>query len=514
MKPFRWMVFAIVSLLARPSISQVLYPESEYLDYYRILEIKNPDQERRLNIFPSILIPYGVDSLGWDAWGNNTSAHARLVPVRWAHHYNSSYARSYNDGALWRGKGYTTSIQGGVQGKIGKLEFTLAPIVYFSQNADFELAEPRDENNPYNYQFRNKRIDYVQRYGDASFAAFNPGQSEVRAVFKKATIGVSTQNIVFGPAQFNPLILSNNASGIPHIDIGTYKPIKTRIGWIEGKVYYGMLKKSDYFDGSDEWNYRYWSALSVGYSPGFLPELTIGFNRAFYEKSTDFSPIDLLVFINKFDDTDGDPRINDEFDQMGSITMRWLFPEVGFEAYAEYGKNDFGGKIWGTAPEHARAYTLGISKYIDLTPSSILKLTYEHTSLDKAKNSIYRPYNSWYSHGIVKSGYTIDGQIIGGGIGTGSVSDVVDAQYFSPKGRLMFRIQRIRFDDDYFFEEIQDELNHDHEWTLESAYSQFWGSYLVGFGAGLHFRQNQYFIKENDKTNLSLSLSITRAFGN
>lgn len=503
-----------VLLFGKSLTAQVLYPDSELIDYYRVQEIKS-NQAERLNIFPSIIQPYETASMEWNLWEDNllknTNEEIHILPVRWSNHFNSAYARGYNDGAVWKGKGLTSSLQGGFQGNKGVLSFTFAPIVFYSQNATFDLAEQRGNNNPFNYQFRNTRIDYVQRYGDQSFTHFDWGQSEIRLIYKSFTLGISTQNITLGPAQQNPLILSNNAAGIPHLDIGTHTPIQTKIGRLEGKVYYGILPKSDYFLNGDRWNYRYWSGFSVAYSPSFLPDLTLGFNRAFYQKAADFSPVDLLVFINNFDDTDGNPAINDEFDQKGSITMRWLFPEVGFEAYAEYGKNDFGGKFWGTSPEHSRAYTLGFSKYVDIKNDNVLKLTYEHTSLDKPRNSLYRFNNSWYSHGIVSQGYTINGQLIGGGIGSGSVGDFFEAQYFFPKGRWAMSAQRVRFDDDYFFDNILDINRHDHEWTLNSRFSRFVGTYLIGIDLGVSFRQNQYFIANNDKTNISLGLSVLKS---
>ena len=235
--------------------SQVLYPESALLDYYRVLEIKNQSLEKRLNLFPSIIKPYEADSLKWNPWGFTKSKDKKkieVLPIQWANHFNSKYARGYNDGAIWKGKGFTSSLQGGVQGKLGMLEYTFTPIVYYSQNADFELAEQRGNNKIFNYQFRNRRIDHVQRYGTDSFTKLNLGQSEIRMVYRSFTVGASTQNVTFGPAQYNPIILSNNAAGIPHFDIGTYKPIETKIGQIESKLYYGILTKSDYFSENDE----------------------------------------------------------------------------------------------------------------------------------------------------------------------------------------------------------------------------------------------------------------------
>ena len=509
---------ALFVFLSSYSQAQVLYPDSELLEYYRILEMKNPGIENRLNIFPSVISTYNKDSLSWNPWSDKVQIQTpknqsiEILPLRLGNYYNSTYARGYNDGALWKGKGYTGSLQGGVQGKLGILEFTIAPLVYYSQNSSFELAEQTGNNNPYNYQFRNKRIDYVQRYGDSGFTKFNLGQTDVRMVLKWFTLGVSTQNMTWGPSQRNPILMSNNASGFPHIDIGTYKPVETKIGWFETKIYYGSFKKSEYFDDAGEWNYRYWSGFSFGYRPSFLPSLSIGFNRSFYKKAQDFEASDLFVFLGKFDDLDGNQNGNDEYDQLASFTLRWLFEEVGFETYIEYGINDYGSKLIDTEPEHGRGYILGFSKYIDLKEENVLKLTYEHASVDRPKNFTYRINNSWFTHGIVLQGYTHDGQIIGSGIGPGSTSDYFDLQYFFEAGRLQLTAQRIRFDDDYFFLNINDLYRHDHEWTLESKYSRFVGDLLIGAEFAISFRENQYFISDNNKTNIYLGLNITKNF--
>lgn len=513
----RYTIIIFLLLLFYSGRAQVLYTESAWLDYYRLVELKNNGLTSRLNIFSSVVHPNAEDSLDWQIWEEHfplskEEKKMSILPIRLSNYYNSRYPKGGNDGALWKGRGYTGALQGGVQGRIGILYYTFCPVVYHVQNKAFPLADQQGSNHPYNYQFTNKRIDFVQRYGEDSFTAFDLGQSEIRLVLGRFTIGASTQNITWGPAQQNPLLLSNNAGGIPHIDLGAVRPIKTGIGEFEGKIYLGQLKKSDYFDEDEQWDYRYWTGLSVSYSPSFLPSLILGFNRSFYKKQDDVKISDYWVVVTKFDDVDGDPAVNDEYDQMGSVTLRWLFKEVGFETYLEYGKNDFGGKIWGTAPEHARAYVLGFSKAVDISDSKLLKLTYEHTTLDRAKNYIYRGYNSWYAHSIVQTGYSINGQLIGASIGTGSKSNYMEAQYFFPKGRLKLVAQAIRFNDDYFYINIQDEYTRDHEWTLASGFSRFLGSFLLDVDVAVSFRQNQYYVRDNDKTNWQLGLSITKIF--
>lgn len=500
------------------SEAQILLPDSELLAYQRILELKNDNIDQRLGIFPSLVNQYQKDSLEWNVWSEHYQPQSlknkdiRLETIQFSNFYNSGYPRGYNDGAIWKGKGLTTVFQAGVSGKYGMIEYSFAPVIYYSQNAEYELAPQNGNTNIYNYQF-NRNVDFVQRYGDNSFTDFDWGQSAIHFVYKAFSIGASTQNVVWGPAQLSPMLLSNNAAGIPHVELGTHKPVNTKIGAIESKFYWGKLRESDYYDDNEENNNRFWAGFVLAYNPSFLPGLTLGFNRAFYKKAEEFVNKDLAIALWRFSDPNDIEGTNDEFDQMGSATVRWLFKEVGFEAYLEFGKNDFGGKLIASAePEHARGYTLGFSKYVDVLKTNVLKLTYEHTTIDKAKSGLYRGHNSWYTHGIVKHGYTQNGQVLGAGIGPGSNTDFFDAQYFFKSGRIQLIAQRIRFNDDYFIENIEDKFRHDHEWTMEAKYSQYWKGILVGVRAARSSRTNIYYELDNDMLNWSFGLTLTKQF--
>lgn len=512
MRYFLMLSLAIISITAK---GQILYPDSELLEYYRVLEVKNNNAEDRLSFFPSIVNQYDNDSLSWNVWGDNIQPKklennkVRLESFRFSNYYNTTYARGMNDGAIWRGKGLTSAIQGGASGKFGILEFTIAPILYYSQNKPFELADQTGNNNIYNYQFTNKRVDYVQRYGDGSFTKFNWGQTDIRVVYKSYTLGVSTQNLVMGPAQRNPIIMSNNASGVPRIDLGTHKPIKTKIGMFEGKVFWGIMQESDYYDDDSANDNRYWTAISLAYSPNFIKGLSFGFHRSFLKRGEEFGSNDIYKALWSYENKKDTLNVNDEYDQLASATLRWIFKEVGFETYVEYGKNDFGGNPFSTEPEHARAYTLGLSKYVDVK-NNIVKLTYEHASLDKSRSTLYRGFNTWYSHHIVNHGYTQDGQVVGAGIGPGSTSDYFEAQYFFEQGRLQLSAQRTRFNDDYFIDNILDKNRHDHEWNVEGRYSRFVRGYLLGVEASYSYRDNIYYIEGNYKTNFFMGVTLSK----
>ncbi|MEP2026669.1 capsule assembly Wzi family protein, partial [Reichenbachiella sp.] len=402
-----------------------------------------------------------------------------------------------------------------ISGKYGNLEYTIAPMVYFSQNDNFQLSPDRDENFPYRYAY-NSNIDYVQRYGEDSFVKFDWGQMDIRAVFNWFTIGASTQNMVWGPAQVTPIIMGNQSAGIPHVDLGTHRPVETKIGNFEMKVFWGLLKESDFFDEDSDNNNRYWTGASLGYSPSFINGLYLGVNRAFYKRGNEFSAKDLFVSVWTFksvDEEDKNPNTgNDEFDQMGSLMIRWSFEEVGFESYFELAKNDFGGGFTGLEPEHARAYTLGFIKLIDLSNDKLIKLTYEHTSLDRAKTSLYRNHNEWFTHNYVKQGYTHDGQLISGGIGPSSNTDHFGFQYYSSKGKFSATAQRIRFDDDYFFSNINVKELHDMEWAGELNYTRIYDNNRFNLHFGIAYRQNIYYILDENIVNLSAGISWTHLF--
>ncbi len=506
-------------LLSTKMFSQVLDPNDALFDYYKMLELKNPGLQERLNIHPSIVNGYQRDSLDWNPWGDylldfsSERKSFQMLPLRTKTSYNSTYARSYNDGPVWQGKGLTLQTQVGFTGRYGRIRYTFAPIAYWSQNRSFDLAENTDSDiNPFNYQFNTRGfIDYVQRFGSNNFFDFHLGQSEIRAVFNWFTIGLSTQNIVLGPAQVNSIILDNSGAMVPHIDLGTNVPIKTIIGDIEAKMYWGRMSASDYSNELSTNQNQYFTALSIGYSPKWIEGLYLGANRAFYKKWEDFVFSDYVSAISRFFPPQERVFGNDDLDQTGSFTMRWSFAEVGFEAYMEFAKSDFGGNVFRSEPEHGRAITLGFIKLLELKGVDV-KLSYEHSTIGQPKNSIYRGYNRYYSHSVVRNGYTHRGQLLGAGVGPGSSSNWFDAKAYFGKGMIGATMQRIRFDDDYFFENFNIKEHHDFEWTWGLQYEHLSRFGRIGAEFSFSRRTSQYFIIGNNQNNLYGSVSFAKIF--
>lgn len=508
------LVLALISLAYNVSFSQYLIPGHVYQDYYRVFEIENENIEDRINYFPALMYNYAADSVQWDPWNVKIKSDKnwQVLPVALDNQYNTEFFDGYNDGAVWKGRGFNSALTFGATAQYSILKVTFAPILNYAQNNPYLLAPVRGNRDPYNYQFA--RIDYVQRYGDDPLYNFNWGQTEVRLVYKSFTIGATTSNMIWGPAQVNPILMSNNAAGIPRIEIGTDKPINTIIGKIEGKIYWGLMRESDFFDSNPDNDNRYWNGYSIGYSPKWIPGLKLGVNRSIYKDASTFTSKDIFIFAQNYSDPNGVGGGNDEYDQMLSVTARWIFKEVGFDIYLDYGKNDFGSWIFGMEPEHARGYSLGFNKIFKLANERRIIFMYEHTSVDKAKTSMLRPHNSWYEHGIVNQGYTNDGQIIGSKIGPGSVSDYTALSYVDKNGMLKLNYHWERFNDDYFYysSQIQDRESHDIQWNYTITYHRKFEDYLVGLNLGLRHRKNMYFIKNEKFYNWVFGLNVTRSF--
>lgn len=455
-------VLSILSLISFQSYSQVSIPG----DHFNTIE-KYQDTTS-LTFYTSIGYSKEDKSISWINPLVRTS-------------FNSNYPRGYNDGPVWKGKGLTFEGHAGFQGKRGKLSYTFLPTFYYSQNSSFELAPNTNAAiNQYNYQFSN-RIDWVQQYGTDGFAAFHPGQSEIKLTFGKFVSSVSTQNYTVGPSNFNPIILSRQGGGFPHLRLGL-EPLdvvvkKKEIGKIEVNFLAGQLVESEYFDSNVENDERYINGLFLAYSPSFLPGLTLGFNKMLYKQSQYYEPEDLISVVKILDKgiKAGDTLSpNDTFDQLASMTVNWNFPEVGFRAYLEFAKNDFSGPFLWTLlePEHSRAYTLGFERIMALAGNRTLVINYEHTNLSKNSTFLYRAEPPFYAHSINRQGYTHNGQILGAGIGPGGNSDNLSVNLLHEANSFGFLFQRIETDKDYFIVNLQNVLDHNQEYSIGLFYQK------------------------------------------
>lgn len=518
----KFRIFLILTLLVEISFGQVFYPGDYTEDYYRALTIKNPSiVNKPIMIRPSVMTSYGDSSLQWNIWDDHFGLDFQeskknsfsILNPRFSYVYNHKYPRGYNNGPVWNGRGSNASLTGGFTGKKGILHFTFAPVLWTSQNGFFRIPPGPYDKSEFSYPVEN-RIDWVMRFGNDPVHQFDWGQSEVRLIYKNLTAGFSTANFSWGPSRYNPIIMSKNAAGFPHIDLGTARPVDTKIGKMEFKWYWGAMYESDYYDDDSNNDRRYITGLSFGYQPKYLEGLTLGLNRIMYTRWAD-GDLNAEDFFSALIRNKGkNIRENDEYDQIFSIVLEYFLPEVGLNMYIEYARNDFFGSIMDMLehPDRTRARTIGLAKTFDLDNGNLLEFNYENTTLSNNQIQVIFPgiAATYYVHSVVESGYTNNGQIVGAGIGPGSNSDIMWVNMYHPKGKYGFTFQRIRFNDDYVtqaYRGVEDEPT-DYEITVGADYVRVLNDFSINAQLFAIYRNN-FLFEDNEKNNFMGSLAVT-----
>ena len=435
----------------------------------------------------------------WFTAGIDRSVKLKLYGPEWFNSYNTKAPYGQNDGTLWQGKGYNTSLTAGARLEAFGFEATFKPQVSWSQNREFDYM-PGVYGSEYSY-FWKGNIDLVQRYGDSSFWTFDWGDTEIRYSWNNFTVGFGFQSPWLGPAFLNPMLGSNNAGTYPKFDIGlrktkVYMPYTDwYLGEIEGRAWLGYLTESDYFDNDSTNNHRQLTGFSVAYSPSILPGFTIGANKICINYWKDKS----AKYLNPLYSTNGSQTGNriDE-DQKMSLFTTWKFPQVGFEVYGEFGVDDYTGKGFAN-PFHTAIYTVGAKKELsffrrfqkfNIRPEIIFEWSNFEMSQDF---QLQWNYMGYYSHGFIAQGYTQNGQILGAGSGYFGTSQYIALRTYFSKGNITLFLHYNRPDSNYLNNFGVNTSSNDWNNSITHQHEQY-GCYKAIRTYGINV---QYFITQN-----------------
>ncbi len=428
----------------------------------------------------------------WFTAGIDRSVKLKLYGPEWFNSYNTKAPYGQNDGALWQGKGYNTSLTAGARLEAFGFEATFKPQVSWSQNREFDYM-PGVYGSEYSY-FWKGNIDLVQRYGDSSFWTFDWGDTEIRYSWNNFTVGFGFQSPWLGPAFLNPMLGSNNAGTYPKFDIGlrktkVYMPYTDwYLGEMEGRAWLGYLTESDYFDNDSTNNHRQLTGFSVAYSPSILPELTLSINKISLARWDEKS----AKYLNPLYDS------NEVEDQKVSFGADLLFPTVGFEVYGELGIDDSNARGFAN-PFHTAIYTVGAKKELsffrrfqkfNIRPEIIFEWSNFEMSQDF---QLQWNYMGYYSHSLIAQGYTQRGQILGAGSGYFGNSQYIALRTHFSKGNVTLFLHYNRPDTNY--------LNNfgvntkDKDWLdEEKKQHDQWGFYKAIRTYGINA---QYFVTQS-----------------
>ncbi len=468
--------------------------------------------------------------------GNKT--YLQLLPLNLQHQYNSIIPYDWNDGTMIPAVGHQTQLSFGAFFNYGPLSIQLKPEYVYAENAVFEGFPSQQYDVVWAKYYSNyfNVTDITERYGEDPYSKFFWGQSSVRLTFDRISIGISNENLWWGPGRRSSLLMSNNAPGFKHITLNTSRPVLTPIGSFEAQLIAGRLEnsgimppqenrvyegKSLYIPKRDDW--RFLSGFVITYNPKGVSGLFIGASQVsqMYKQDAGNRPSDFLPLLLPFESKEA-TSIRDRY---SSLFFRWIMQEANAEIYGEYGhqgKHSIGAFL--REPDRSAAYLLGLRKIIPFNkrPGEYFQFSLEFTELQQTS---VPEKGGWYTSSVVRQGYTHMGQVLGAGIGPGSNLQSLDISWFKGLKRIGLQFERYLHNNDFYYQMYNAPIDYRKKYVdMSAALSADWDYKNLVFSAKgamirslnyqyvLYNRPPDYFITGWDRLNYQVKVGVVYRF--
>ena len=450
-------------------------------------------------------------SLEKNTAGTKSDFRLTLLPIYTHTRFNRHHPYGWSDGAMVPAAGLQQYISGGVYLKAGPLEAQLRPEYVWAQNREFQ--------NP---PFRPQRIHMPERMGQETYTRGYLGQSFVKLHMGPLAVGMSNENIWWGPGRKNAIIMSNNAPGFQHFTLHTNKPITGRYGTLEGQIVAGRLRRSGFVYPqrytAGEWppiagdvvpdsihgdaHYGFFNGMSFVYQPKWTPGLFLGASRVVQVVGEPDGIRDYFNII--YLESRGEKAGNIEEDgmlrnQIISVFARYLFKESNAEIYFEVGREDnwWDFEDFMTRLNYSTAYLTGFRKiYVMPGKDHWLQLDAEYTKIQAPFANLVRAGTqgySFYSHGS-QMGWTHRGQVLGAGIGPGSNMHTLGVTYGKGFNTYGIHLERVAYHEDMMYTQIDylkigdgtnpfliDASKHFVDWGFLLSHHTSYNKLMVGY---------------------------------
>ncbi len=443
----------------------------------------------------------------------------QVLPVQLSYRFNPDNKNVFGDRLMVPAAGHQVYLSTGFYAKIGLLNIQFQPEFVAAENKSYEGFS--DQFSPavtyarfiyWNYG------DYPERFGEGAYTKFWWGQSKIGLSGKYVEFYAGTQNIAWGPGQFNGLIFSNNAPGFPHLSLNTVNPVKTFVGSFEAQVIAGKLMNSfedpsqnqrlnDAYFIPFESDWRYVNGFTLTFQPKWINGFYLGLNRTFQVNNNlmgdsfrDYFPIfEIFQKENFFEN--GNSLLYDQrgTDQQVSVFSRIVSRKAKAEIYFEFGRRDhsFNWREFILNPEHARAYLLGFQKLIRLdSKSKYLQFRGEIVHQQESVNRYIRYLGfggnlTWHTHGTAR-GFTNFGQALGVGVGVGSNNQILEISIVDTNSKAGVLFSRLENNQDFFYRAFG-QLDNKRPWVdfgLGFIYDRKWPAFTLSSRVDLISSQN------------------------
>ena len=321
-----------------------------------------------------------------------------------------------SDGPVWQGRGLNAWATAGLAWRIGVLSARIEPLFQYGENRSFPLEPANHGTSVYVDDMRPATIDLPQRFGNSSFHIADPGQSFIRADYRGAALGFSTEDIFWGPGVRQALLFDGNSAGFPHVFVGTSHAIATPVGRFHAQLIYGRLEQSDWAPKSQT-SSRFGAGGIAVWMPSSQP-IEIGVAR-FYHRPWPhaLSVRDLKVPFGSFINDREVQGTGVAENQLLSVFATIRVPSSGFEIFGEFGKNDRNADLRDALaePEHNSAWLLGMFKVLGAPTNNefwTIRVEVGDGRISELQD-LGRGQSTFYDHTTVTQGHTQAGQLLG-----------------------------------------------------------------------------------------------------
>jgi hypothetical protein len=434
-------------------------------------------------------------------------------------------------------------ITGGIFIKAGILNIQFKPELVHAENSPFLTFANVQANYKsgliHSFFYIVNGIDAPERFGPYGLSYAGLGQSKITLIYKNVEVGVSTENMWWGPGVQNSIMMSNSAPGFLHWTFNSSNPVKTIIGSFEWQLIGGRLEQSGFlpYDPGhlvyDPGYYipkprvtRYISAFTANWHPKWLDGLFLGVSGydymnkdAVYENKNFLGK---LIPLFKFSSTSLNSINNatqgDGQDFAYAVNIRQVLEKYNAEIYFEFARNDLAASFTDflLEPEHSGAYTVGGSKIFTLHRDQYIKFTMELTHLQIPDTFLVSSEPSWYSHDVnPRDGYTNLGRMVGAGIGPGSNSLMLDISYIRNMSSFGMKVERYVHDNDLYYLGNAGTTNFVSNWVdvSDTFYARIkLRKFLVSAEYTPIYTYNYEYLQGNDVKNKHARISLTYYF--
>lgn len=421
------------------------------------------DDDRSYTVFPI------RDRTSVGRWG--------LFPLDIDATRQSRFRSGYNDANRIPGVGMGTRVSAGAYLDLGWISAQLRPeriTADLDSFQTFPVAYPPFFWQTYFLTVLNG-IDAPERLGYAPRTEWHWGQSNLLLHLGPVSAGVSGENLWWGPGIRHSLLMTNNAPGFHHLTLRTNRPIPTPVGRFEGQYIIGRLENSGLpprsVDSGNLARFYYRSRPDsvdrvimggvLAWQPVWAPGLTVGMAVSDMAYETGIRTIgDAFPLLRPHERQPFGTTVpalrRGVTDRRSSLFVRYAQPESGVEVYAEFGREEMADN-WADLlelPEHTRGYVIGAMKRQHVGWGIDAMIHAEMVQTEFTATREFRPSPSWYTHHVIRHGYTHQGRIVGSGVGPGGSSQYLDIAFMHRNAKLGFNVERLVHNNDYYYSQF------------------------------------------------------------